>query len=49
MKSNIRYLWLQVEDKLRSLDEDMSYFMDRLGKANMEDICLLYTSDAADE
>jgi hypothetical protein len=38
MKSNIRYLWLQVEDKLRSLDEDMSYFMDRLGKANMEDM-----------
>jgi hypothetical protein len=31
-------LSIQVEDRLRGLDEDLSYFMDRLRKANMEDM-----------
>ena len=31
-------LSIQVEERLRGLDEDLSYFMDRLRKANMEDM-----------
>ena len=31
-------LSIQVEERLRGLDDDLSYFMDRLRKANMEDM-----------
>ncbi len=31
-------LSIQVEDRLRGLDEDLRYFMDRLRKANMEEM-----------
>ena len=31
-------LSIQVEERLRGLDEDLSYFMDRLRKANMDDM-----------